>query len=425
MIRARPQGKDTTVRLAILIAMLCVACGARADDWADGNAAFARGDYAAALASFEAARDAGMGGPAVHYNIAACQYKLELFDEADDTFSYIGREFPALEGLAQYNLGLVAQQSGDMVDAERHFLMAYRLSLNDEKVRILASNQLAEIETEIPPESRWAGAFGARAGYDDNVALRDTSGIPLGVTTESPMLDIFASVAGPYSDSGEGLRIEGSLYAIRYLDADEFDQNEINVGGLYEWRPSEWRIQFGANVAAGWLGGDPFDRRLGFSINVSRYLGDSASVGLAWYYDDISEGDNVFAGIAGKRSHLIARYRWFSSDGRRVLLRLRHEQNDRQDPGVSPTRTELSADYRYQPDRGWGFEAGASYRRSRFSDLVTPRNEDLWSARFGLARTVFDDWTLLIEYRFSDNDSNDPTFSYDRNVLTAGMLRTF
>lgn len=417
--------KGTIVRLAITMVTLCVACSAWGDDWADGNAAFARGDFSAALAHFEAARDGGVSGPAVLYNIAVCQYRLERWPDAEASFTTIAREYPNMAGLAEYNLGLVARKRGLTGEAVDRFLNAYRLSADDETIRALASNQLRELEPDVKLLSRWAGAFGARAGYDDNVALRDTSGIPLGVTTESPMLDVFASVAGPYSGSGEGFRFEGSLYAIRYFDADDFDQNEINVGGLYDWRPNEWRVQAGVNAAAGWLGGDPFDRRLGFSINASRYLGDNASVGLAWYYDDISEGDDVFAGIAGSRSHIIARYRWFAPDGRRVLLRLRHEQNDREDPGVSPTRTELTADYRFQPDRGWGYEAGASYRRSRFGDLETPRTETLWSLSAGLTRTVFADWTLLVEYRYSDNDSNDPTFSYDRNVLTVGMLRTF
>ena len=425
MIPDRPLSKGTIVRLLVTILVLCLACGAKADDWTDGNEAFARGDFAAALAHFEAARDAGMSGPAVHYNIAVCEYRLERWAAADESFSYLAREYPDMAGLAEYNLGLVARKRGRSDDAFEHFLNAYRLSPGDETVRVLASKQLEKLEPEVKLASQWAGAFGARAGYDDNIALRDTSGIPLGITTESPMLDIFASIAGPYSGNGEGFRFEGSLYAIRYLDADEFDQNEINAGGIYEWRPNEWRIQFGANVAAGWLSGDPFDRRVGVSINASRYLGEKSLLGLAWYYDDISEGDSDFAGIAGQRSHIIARYRWSASDGRRVLLRLRHERNDRRDPGVSPRRTELSADYRFQPDSGWGYEFGLDYRRSRFSDLEIPRNEDLWSVQAGLTRTVFEDWTLLVEYRYADNDSNDPTFSYDRNVLTVGMLRTF
>ena len=239
------------------------------------------------------------------------------------------------------------------------------------------------------------------------------------------MLDVFASLAGPYAGSGEGFRFEGSLYAVRYFDADEFDQNEINAGGLYEWRPNAWRIQLGANLAAGWLGGDPFDRRIGLNFNAYRYLGENASVGIAWFYDDIREGDGLYAGIAGWRSHAVGRFRWFSNDGRRFLLRIRHERNDRVDPGVSPTRSEMTVDYRFQPDLGWGYEAGLSYRHSRFADLAIARTEDLWSVRFGVTRTLLEDWTLLAEYRYANNDSSDPTFSYDRNVLTVGALRTF
>jgi tetratricopeptide (TPR) repeat protein len=421
----RAHSKDRTVRPFLTIAILCLAGFAHADDWANGNAAFARGDLEAALAYFESARDAGLTGPAVHYNIAVCQYELGRWEASGETFALIAREFPGMAGLASYNLGLVARRQGQPAVAIDYFLDAYRLSENDTTIRTLASNQLGELEPEAFPSSRWAGAFGARAGYDDNVALRDVSEVPLGVTTESPMLDAFASVAGPYAGSGEGLRVEGSLYAVRYFDADEFDQNEINAGGVYEWRPNEWRIQLGAGVAAGWLGGDPFDRRIGLNFNAYRYLGENVSVGIAWFYDDVREGDDIYAGIAGRRSHAIGRLRWFSNDGRRFVFRIRHERNHRLDPGVSPTRSELTADYRFQPERGWGYEAGASYRRSRFADLEIARTEDLWSLRCGVTRRILEDWTLLVEYRYANNDSSDATFSYDRNVLTVGALRTF
>ena len=142
------------------------------------------------------------------------------------------------------------------------------------------------------------------------------------------------------------------------------------------------------------------------------------------YYDDISEGDDIFNGISGKRHHVVARYRWHFSDGRRVLVGLRHEDNDRLDPGVSPTRTGLSIDYRHLPDTGWGFEAGASYRRSRFGNAAVSRTENLLSARPALTRRLVRDWILLVEYRHSNNDSNDPELSYDQNSLTIGAMRT-
>ena len=87
MIPDRPLSKGTIVRLLVTILVLCLACGANADDWTDGNDAFARGDFAAALAYFEAARDAGMSGPAVHYNIAVCEYRLERWTAAEASFT--------------------------------------------------------------------------------------------------------------------------------------------------------------------------------------------------------------------------------------------------------------------------------------------------------------------------------------------------
>ncbi len=414
-----------TARFLVAISALLIAALAHADEWADGNAAFGRGDYAAALGFFEAARDSGVSGPAVHYNIAVCQYELERYEDAGESFAFIAREYPRMAGLAEYNLGLVAQRMGDDVDAAEHFLRAYRLSQDNETIRVLASNQLAGIETEAPPASRWSGAFGVRAGYDDNIVLRDTAGISSGVTTESPMLDIFASVAGPFSAQPGGWRFEGSVYGIRYFDDDDFNQDEISGGAVYEWRLSDWRVKAGAYAGAGWLGGDSFDRRIGLGVEGYRSLGANASTTLAYYYDDISEGDDIFEGISGDRHHLVARYRWYSSDGRRLLVRLRHEDNDRRDPGVSPTRTGVSVDYRYLPDYGWGFEAGASYRRSRFSDVAESRTENLVSVRGALTRYLVRDWIFLAEYRYSDNDSDDPTFSYDRNALTVGAMRAF
>ena len=67
-----------------LVFVACLAfagnASANADDWAAGQAAFGAGNYADALAHFENARDEGLDGPAVHYNLAVCHFKLEQFE---------------------------------------------------------------------------------------------------------------------------------------------------------------------------------------------------------------------------------------------------------------------------------------------------------------------------------------------------------
>jgi hypothetical protein len=138
----------------------------------------------------------------------------------------------------------------------------------------------------------------------------------------------------------------------------------------------------------------------------------------------VSEADSVFAGIAGTRQQFDARYRWYQ-DGHRFQLRFRLETNDRLDPGVSPDRSQFGADYRYQPERGFGFEAGINLRNSDYDELITSREEDLTTFRGAVTYTFRNNWLALLEYRNSSNDSSDPTFSYDRGQATLGALKYF
>jgi hypothetical protein len=407
----------------VLLVFATVAFAAPAEDWEAGQRAFQDGDHASALLFFEAARDGGLDGPAVHYNIAVSQFELGRYETAGQTFALIAHRFPSMRGLAEYNLGLVARRLGDMTEARAHFLRAYELSPDNRKIRVLASRRLRELEPGVPTASRWIAAVGVRAGNDDNVALRDEAGLPSGTTAESPMTDVFVSIQGPWNGRG-GFRLDGSAYLIKYFDADEFDQSEVRGGVFYEWRPDEWRIQIGPHASVGTLGDDAFDRKAGGSARFVRYIGRSASIDLRYTYDDVSDADSLFAGIAGSRQQFDARYRWYA-DGRRLQLRYLLETNDRADPGVSPDRNRFAIDYRYQPEAAWGYEAGVDFRNSDYGDLNIPREEDLLTLRGTLTYAFPGDWLVLFEYRNSDNDSTDETFSYDREQITLGAMKIF
>ncbi len=394
-----------------------------ADDWASGQEAFAAGDFESALLYFELARDAGQSGVAVHYNIAVCQFKLERFDDARTTFRYIADTYPKMEGLAEYNLGLTERRLGNSRAALEHFIRAWELSPEDEKIRALAISMLDDVEPEAEDAPAWYGSFGLRAGHDDNVALRDSLGLPVGVTAESPMADLFVALRGAPAGFG-GFMLDASAYAVTYPDADDFDQSEFRLGGLYVWRPGDWRLEGSAHFVYGTLGGSGFEREIALGARAVRYLGDDAALDFQYRYDDIEEDDPLFAGIAGTRQRMDVRYRWYRGD-HTVILRLGAENNDRLDAGVSPSRTRLQADYRYQPSGGWGFEAGFGFRASDYDDLETPRTEDLTSISAALTRSVADVWLFALQYQYSENDSNDPEFSYERNLITLGVLRTF
>jgi hypothetical protein len=271
--------------------------------------------------------------------------------------------------------------------------------------------------------SRWSGAIGLRAGHDDNVALRDEAGLPTGTTAESPMADFFAVIRGPWSGRS-GFRLDGSAYVVRFFDADQFDQSQFRGGLFYDWRPGDWRIRAGAHASVGTLGGDPFDRKVGANASLLRYLGINGAIDLRYVYDDVRDADSEFAGIAGSRQQIDLRYRWYRS-GHRLQVHYGLETNDRLDPGVSPDRTRFGIDYFYMPAKGLGYGAGAELRNSEYGGLATPRDEDLLTLTAELNYTLRNDWQVVFEVRFSDNDSTDATFTYDRTQLTIGAMKLF
>jgi tetratricopeptide (TPR) repeat protein len=392
-----------------------------AQDWESGKQAFAAGDFESALLYFEMARDAGQQGPAVHYNIAVCQFELGRYEHALSTFEYIAENYPDMRGLAEYNMGLAERRLGNEGEARQHFITAWDLSADDEKLRSMSAAMLEELEPEQP--SNWYGAVALRFGHDDNIALRDSLGLPAGVTSESPMVDVFASLSVAPA-ALRGLTLDGSAYAIAYTDADDFDQSEFRLGGAYAWSPRDWWIETGAHFVYGTIGGSGFERELALSARAVRYLDNESSIDALLRYDDINEVDADFAGIAGSRQRFDLRYRRDLAS-HSFILRYGIETNDRLDPGVSPSRNRIHADYRFQPASGWGVEAGISYRTSDYDDLETPRTEDLTTITAALTRTIAEVWLFALQYQYSENDSNDPEFSYERNLITLGVLRTF
>lgn len=386
--------------------------------WEMGGEAFAARQYETALSYFEDARDAGLAGPAVHYNIAVCQYSLGDYRAARRTFQLIARQFPSIRGLAEYNVGLAERRLGNPNAAQRRFIAAYRHS-SDEKVKALAVSQLTELDREQRPG--WYGLAGGQLGHDDNVELRDSLGLPAGVSADSPMVDLFAMLRGPLAGDFE---LDASLYAVTYSDADEFDQVELRVGALYTLDRGAWRHRAGLYGATGTLGGSSFNREGNLDLRSTRYLGDDAAFEMRLRYDEIKSAQFLFDGIEGSRWRTDLGYRWIGV-GHSVAVKLGLEDNDRRDAGVSPSRQRIRATYGYQINERLKFESTAAFRTSDYDDLAVSRTEDLFSMSLEVAYETGSDWQFTGRYQYSKNDSSDPIYSYDRNVLTIGFQRLF
>jgi tetratricopeptide (TPR) repeat protein len=406
---------------ASLLAIMTSAAADDRPDWVSGQRAFASGDYGAALRHFEAARNHGLKGPAVHYNIAVCLFSLGEFDRARDTFRYIAGHYPRMRGLAEYNMGLTERRLGNNNAAQRHFIRAFELSEDDEKIRALAISLIRE--TEIERASEWYGSAGLRIGHDDNVALRDSTGLPAGVSGESPLADLFVTVRGPIPGAGR-LLVDASVYAINYTDASDFDQTEIRTGGLYTWQNDDWWAEGGVFFTHGTVGGSYFNREFGLHARAVRFLNENSSLEFHIRQDDVSSASSRFEGIDGDRQRLGIRYRYYDNRND-ISARVSIEKNDRLDAGVSPSRIRWQLDYRYVLNDAWQLEAGALLRASDYDDLVPGRSEDLTSLTAGTAWSFRDAWQATLAWQYSRNDASDPAFSYERNQLTLGMYRSF
>jgi tetratricopeptide (TPR) repeat protein len=285
------------MRRSSLILLICALLltvpftASMADDARDaftaGQTAFAEDDYLRALAHFQRARQQGLDGPAIHYNIGVCHYRLGEYREAQAAFALIADRYPAMRALAQYNLGLVARRLGDHAQADAMFRAAFA-GASDDKIRQLARLQIGEPVAELPSApSQWFTMIDARVGHDDNVVLvAEDLPITGGYSADSAFTEAFAFVSGPLS-AGEGLRFDGTLYTVRYADASFYNQNVLRAGGVYQWRFGRWRAEAGPHLAYSTLDGDGYERRIGAGLRLRRAISDQTTFGVRYVHDEV------------------------------------------------------------------------------------------------------------------------------------------
>src|SRR5688572_19525135 len=288
---------------AVLVAVVCmllasarIACAQDGSAlFAEGERAFAAGEYGDALRLFTAAREAGSTGPSSYYNIGVCQYLLRDYDAAAGTFATLAAQFPAMRELAEYNRGLALRAGGDL-DAARGAFERARAS-PDDKVAALANAQLRELGTQSTiVASRWQGYLLGALGYDDNVALVDELLLPSGQASSSEFTDLVGVLSKNLAAGG--LRFDASGYLVRYTDTDEFDQSALRLALASERRLGAWTVAVGPTLGRSTLDGDGFEELLGADLRLRRGFGSDVAFDARIVYDDVDAGDARFAYLA-------------------------------------------------------------------------------------------------------------------------------
>lgn len=388
-----------------------------------GSKAFSSGDFAAAAASFEAARAAGMTGPAVEYNAGVSYYRLGDYSRAEDSFRGLARTYPEMSPLAEYNLGLALLKQQRLDEARDAFVRAR--DGGDPTIAALAAEMLDRTagSSESLPTSEWIKLLDIAVGYDDNVALLEESSLPVGLSTESRLLEAFGLVSGRVGPRN-AIRVDASAYVVRYADAPDFDQDAFRLGFAYLWQAGSWQIDAGSYYDYGVLAGKGFERRIGATLRAQYPIGEAALMSFRYVHDDVDNVSSDFAFVDGTRDRLSVGFEQRGQHGRLALGYVR-ERNDRAGASVSPNRHEIFAGYQHALNADWSVEIEGLLRMSRYDRLAEPRDEDLSQLRLSATRDLVSGWRLLGEYRIADNSSNADLFSYDRNRLVLSLNRLF
>jgi tetratricopeptide (TPR) repeat protein len=393
--------------------------------FAAANKAFNEGEYGRALALFEAAREAGSSGPAIYYNIGVCHYRLGNYADAVRAFTNLARDYPAMRGLAQYNLGLVRLRQGRDHAARELFEQA-KMDRKDAKVPRLAEAMLARMSSSkrtAEEAPTWISVADINVGHDDNVALIDESNLPAGQAVDSAFTEVVAVLSGPLS-SEPGLRFDGSLYSIRYDDADDYDQTAVRLRGVYAWRNGSWEVEAGPQFGYSTLNGDGFEQRLGARLRARHDLGSSLTLGVHVVHDEINDAATQFAYVEGSQDAIGVSLDRYIGDGR-LTFGYDIELNDRAGPGVSANRDRVSLRYRQVMSSKWTGDIGMAYRASTYDELAVTRNEDRAEFSLGLERVLAQGWQVRGNFRWYDNTSNVDLYSYTRSRLVVGLSKNF
>ena len=396
------------------------------DLFASAQSAFERDDFASALVLFRQALAAGSTGPAVHYNIAVCEYRLGDFAAAERSFRALAADYPELRELAEYNLGLTLVESDRRKEAVAAFQRAS--GSDDHVVAELAQAMLARLR---PPERletgeprlAWTRLVETNIGHDDNVALVEASSLPAGRSTDSAYADAFIYFGGPLSRARRWA-MDASAFLVRYADASEYDQQGLSLGAAYSWRLPVWRLELGPRFSYTTLDGDGLEQRLGVGLRIARPIAERGRLEIRLAHDDVAAIASRFDYLEGSRDAIAVEwgYRLKAAD---ISAAFGRENNDRLGAGVSSKRDRWTLKYARALGPDWGLTASIGRRNSDYSALTTPRSEALDELRIAAARDVGRAWQLKLEIQLASNEANDPSFVYDRHRLAAGLSRLF
>lgn len=394
------------------------------EDLASGIEYFTQGDYAKAKKLFIRAEKAGLDSPELIYNLGSVFYKLERYKVSKRYFERL-RLDKKLGYLAHYNLGLIESKLGNEKEAIEFFEISALLTY-DRRLVSLSRKQIDTIRTSN--EKSWIGYLSTSYGYDSNVTFAPSTVV---TSQSASLLQVLAFVDWKLSKgASDRFHITSSIFSNSFSTDQNLDDYSLSLGLEYRARVGDWKLTYRLSGKESSFAGEDYLAISEFGIDARNQLSREVEIRLQLRQEEISSLSltNQFDFLEGDRGRFSIRIRQGSGQ-REFRYEYEHEINDRLDTptdSFSPTRDQLAIQYfRYHSAK---LRTGVrlDYRVSDYEPVGTQDRKDE-RARLTLDYSYQANatWGINGEVQYTDNQSTDSTFEYDKYTVMLGVTALF
>jgi hypothetical protein len=322
-----------------------------------------------------------------------------------------------MASLAYYNLGLVALERHDEIEARDWFERSVHEAVPDERLKELATQRIEELPESRAPGSRYYYSRGG-IGHDDNVALRSASFD----SAASGQADTYGELVLATTYSVGQWRIDSGASLLKYQSLHDFDQNSWFLGGARGFTTDHWYFELGAVGSQGSLGGDTYEHDLSLGGQATRLFRGGGRL-RAQLRSTSVDGQGAFTGLTGTRTEYGLYYntRWRAWG---FGAHARSEKDNSQDLIFASRWTQFGADADYAFSPLWSVALSGAVRRTQHpqqSETIAAWNDNRATLLVGITRLLWKRTQLFVRYAMERNDSPVAGYDYNRNWITASV----
>lgn len=409
------------------------------NNYAEGLNAFKQGDYSHAVTLFQNALNDAPENFLIHYNLGSALYKLERYQDSIAHFTQ-ATKVPQLTGIAHYNLGLAYARLNKLSSSKKYFSLATQAE--DENIQKLAKRQLNKFNqttTSHPkkssPNGKFSGFIRTAYHYDDNIANANED-LPTETVESDGYYDIFGVLNYKYKLSHTTSNtLKLGTYISRYDEYSNYDQTQFNIGFYHHRLLANWRTRFGVHAYQYTLDDTDYQQRINYQIRGDLNYAQTQRLRLQYDFTNLDERDPQYDYLSGNRHRLKIENRSKLSKKTSLTLGYRYENNARDDystassfTSYSPIRHNVYAKISAKFSPLWRLRLELDHRTSQYKDdnrkssvNIGTREDDRSKLTLRLNRKINKTIQLESKYRYTDNNSNDESKSYQSNTFSIGV----